>query len=94
VTLRFRPEAEADLTSLLAYIAKRDPQAARRMRDRFRAQFDRLVEFPGLGMARDDIRLGLRLLPMGNYLTLFRRVPGGVEIVRIVHGARAWEDLF
>jgi toxin ParE1/3/4 len=35
----------------------------------------------------------LRLFPVGNYLILFRALDDGVEIVRILHGARKIDEL-
>ena len=47
-----------------------------------------LGENPRLGPARDDIAPGLRYLPVGRYLILYRIVDDGIEVVRVVHGAR------
>ena len=44
--------------------------------------------------ARSDIARDLRYHPVGNYLLLYRMVAGGVEVVRVVHGARNLLDLF
>lgn len=30
---------------------------------------------------------------MGNYLIAYREIAGGVEIVRVLHGARRWQGL-
>jgi toxin ParE1/3/4 len=43
---------------------------------------------PEVGPARQDIALGLRLLPVERYVILYRIIDGGVEVVRVVHGAR------
>lgn len=43
---------------------------------------------PGIGLARPDIRPQLRMVPVRNYLVLYREVAGRAEIVRVVHGAR------
>lgn len=47
-----------------------------------------LGEHPELGPLREDIAPGLRYLPVGRYPLLYRIVDDGVEIVRVVHGAR------
>lgn len=47
-----------------------------------------LSDHPGMGRARPDIAEGMRYFPMKRYLILYRPIPGGVEIVRCVHGAR------
>lgn len=46
-----------------------------------------------MGVARPHIRPGLRTFPVGNYLILYRQIDDGAEIVRVVHGARQWQDL-
>jgi toxin ParE1/3/4 len=44
---------------------------------------------PGIGTARDDdIAPGIRSFPVGNYLILYRMIEGGIEVIRIWHGAR------
>jgi toxin ParE1/3/4 len=35
----------------------------------------------------------MRTFAFGNYLILHRAREGGVDIVRVVHGAREWEGL-
>ena len=47
-----------------------------------------LSENPRLGPARPDLAADLRYFPVGRYVLLYREIPGGVEIVRCVHGAR------
>ena len=45
-------------------------------------------------MPRDTLRPGLRMLPAGRSLILYLSlVDGGVEIIRVPHSARPWEDL-
>lgn len=41
-----------------------------------------------MGIARPEVRVDLRIFPMGNYLILYREVDDGAEIVRVIHGAR------
>jgi toxin ParE1/3/4 len=93
VTTRLSPEAEADITAIADYVATENPMAADHLVDRLHAQCHRLGSFPKLGASRDDVRPGLRLFPVGNYLLLYREVPQGVEIVRVIYGARQWQAL-
>ncbi len=45
-------------------------------------------------MPRDTLRPGLRMLPAGRYLIVYLwLVDGGVEIIRVPHSARQWQDL-
>lgn len=46
-----------------------------------------------MGVARPEVRADLRTFPVGNYLILYRQTEDGAEIVRVVHGARRWQEL-
>ena len=58
------------------------------MLDRLYGAFLLLADNPLLGAARPDLADDLRYLVVSTYLILYRRIAGGVEIVRVVHGAR------
>ncbi|TNC71473.1 type II toxin-antitoxin system RelE/ParE family toxin [Rubellimicrobium roseum] len=90
---RLLPAALADLEVISLHIAADNPRAARRWLDRIEERCARLAELPGLGVARPDIRSDLRFWPEGSYLLLYRQTGEDVEFVRILHGARQWEDL-
>ena len=47
-----------------------------------------------MGPLREDLAKDLRAFVIGNYVLLYRERPFGVEIVRVVHGARYLPDLF
>ena len=49
--------------------------------------FHRLAETPALGRSCDEVREGYRKLYEGRHLIFYRPVPGGIEIVRILHGS-------
>ncbi|MGE5203673.1 MAG: type II toxin-antitoxin system RelE/ParE family toxin [Acidobacteriota bacterium] len=82
------PQAQEDLTEIWLYIAEDDPVAADRMADAIEGACLRLGRNPKLGPARPDIARGLRYVPVGRYLVLYRIIEGAIEVVRIVHGAR------
>lgn len=88
-----RPEAEADIDAIVAHIAIDSPAAAARWIEDMYRRFRRLGDMPGIGVARPDIRPELRLLPAGHYLILYEEIAGDVAIVRVLHGARQWQDL-
>ena len=58
------------------------------MLDLIEAKLARLAVNPRLGPARADIAEGLRLFPIRRYVTLYRAMPGGREVVHFVHGMR------
>ncbi|WP_442579462.1 type II toxin-antitoxin system RelE/ParE family toxin [Mesorhizobium sp. ASY16-5R] len=88
MTVRFRPEAEADIEAIVLYIAEDNPSAATHWVHEIHAKCETLGKMPGMGVARSEIRQGLRTFPAGNYLIFHQLVDAGVEIVRVVHGAR------
>jgi toxin ParE1/3/4 len=81
--------ARADLREIRDHIAKDNPQAARRLIERFRAQARKLAQTPGMGRSREeDLRHGLFSFPVGRYVLFYQMQPGGIVLVRVVHGSR------
>jgi toxin ParE1/3/4 len=93
MTFSLRPAAETDIESITSYIAQDKPAAARHWFDSIHRACERLGDMPQIGVARDDVRPGLRLFAVGNYLILYQVAKTGVEIVRVLHGARQWQVL-
>jgi len=86
--------AEEDLIDLWLYIAQENPGAADRLLNEIEEKFPLLAANPELGQARPDIAEECRHLPVGNYLILYRIIPTGVQIVRVVQGSRRLDTLF
>jgi toxin ParE1/3/4 len=91
--LRRTSQAEEDLIDIWIYIARSNPRAADRLLDLLHEKSLSLAYNPHLGMARNDIAEGVRHLPVGKYLILYRITGDGVEIVRYVHGMRRLQNL-
>lgn len=89
---RIAPDAEDDLDAISQYIARDNPPAALRWLDRVTELFERLAEQPGMGRARDDLRAGVRSFPHGEYLLFYTPNPDGIDVVRVIHGARKLDD--
>jgi toxin ParE1/3/4 len=92
--LTITESARADLREIRAYIAKHNPAAARRVVERLRAQARNLAATPGIGRSRRDLRLDLFSFPVGRHILFYRPQPGGIVLVRIIHGARDLPALF
>lgn len=92
MTWRLSPRAEADLAQILDTIAADHPAAARAWLARMERAFHAIAASPGLGVAREDVRPGLRVHAVGRYLVLYRATDG-VAVVRVIHGARLWARL-
>ncbi len=94
----FSPEARDDLFELYDYIARRGaPNAAMDYIARLEQRCHSLAGYPEQGTARDDVRLGLRLLGFERRTEIaFHVTPISVVIDRIFHGgqnvAAAFDD--
>jgi toxin ParE1/3/4 len=82
------PLAQADIDQIWDYIARDSILNADRFVDRIEQRFGLLAANPRLGVAREDLRPGLRRFTHARYLIYYRPIRGGIEVVRVVHGAR------
>lgn len=87
------PRAREDLIELWSYIAADSPGAADRLLDEIGDKLRMLAASPRLGPARPDIAEGVRLFPVRRYVILYRELPDGIEVVRVVHGMRRLSDM-
>lgn len=87
-------QAEEDLIEIWIYIAQDNPEAADRVLDDIKQRFHVLADNPLMGRLRPDIAPELRYFTAGKYLILYRTVQDGVQIVRVIHGARDLSHLF
>ena len=82
------PLAQADVDEIWDHIARDSIRNADRFVDRLEQRFGVLAANPRLGVARDDLRPGLRRFGYGRYLIYYRLIRDGIEVLRVVHGAR------
>lgn len=90
----FSPSSRRDLADILELIARDKPGAALRHVERLEAACWTLARNPDIGTARGDLLPGLRAWSVGSHVIFFRRSDDGVEVVRVVHGARDYAQLF
>jgi toxin ParE1/3/4 len=79
---------------MLESIAKDKPGAALRHVERLEAECWMLAANSGIGTLREDLLPGLRCWSVGNYVIYFRPKGDGIDVVRVVHGARDEGALF
>lgn len=91
---RLRPEAVADLESIGDYVATDNPARAASFVRALKAVCQRLAETPGMGAAREMLRPGLRMFPVRGYLIFYTPTDDGVEVIRVLSGARDIDALF
>lgn len=92
--IRKRPRAFSDLADIWDYIAEESEERA----DAFVATIDGkiriLASHPHMGRPRDELVNDLRSWPVGRYVIFYRPLADGVEIIRVLHGARDVEAAF
>ena len=89
-----RPLAEADVLEIWDYIADDGIAAADRWVDRLDEQFQVLAMQPMMGRARDELAPGVRSFPFGRYVVFYLPLDGGIDVVRVLHGARDIDAAF
>lgn len=82
------PAAQADAIEIWAYVAEDNAPAADRLLERIDQMIRKIALQPLIGKSVDEIVPGIRFVPIGSYLIFNRVVGDGIEIVRILHGAR------
>ncbi len=86
--IRVSKKALADIRRIWTYVAKDRPASADALIESFYKRFRLMAMNPAIGEARPDLRSGLRIMSVGKYVIGFRRIPQGIQIVRVVLGAR------
>jgi toxin ParE1/3/4 len=88
------PQANVDLTEIWCYIAKDSRTAADRFLDAVDQKSEVLARFPHMGQVCGDLATGLRCFTMDRYVIFYHPIDDGIEIVRVVSGARDIGGLF
>lgn len=86
--------ARSDLEAIWLFIAQDNPEAADRFIQVMVSRFPMLASMPKVGRQREELSAHLRSFPVGNYIIFYRLMKNGVEIVRVLHGARDFPPLF
>lgn len=84
----FTAVAQADLIGIGAYIAENSPRSAEALVQKLQDKAAQIAHRPQTCRPRDDLAPGLRSAPVGNYLIFFRIIEEGIEVIRVLHGAR------
>ncbi len=86
--------AEQDLDEIEAHVAEDNPTAAEGLVDSFQEKCTLLATHPEMGRARPELGKNLRSFPVGNYLIVYRPMSDGIEVARVLSGARDIDGLF
>ncbi|HTV48989.1 MAG TPA: type II toxin-antitoxin system RelE/ParE family toxin [Phycisphaerae bacterium] len=85
--------AETDYREIWRYIARDNPDAADQLLRYMDAKLELYANKPQMGTKYEKLAPGLRGFPVGNYLLFYRIIPDGIELVRVLHGARKLKRL-
>lgn len=91
--VHFGDRARQDLLDIWLWIARDSEGRADAALDRIEQRASKLSRHREIGVARPEIGEGARSLVIERWLVLYRLVDGGVQIVRIVDGARDLDHL-
>ena len=83
-----RPLAQTDILEIWDYIADDNPAAADRWVDQLDAQFRLLSTQPKMGRAPNELAADVRSFPVGRYVVFYVPLDAGIDVVRVLHGAR------
>jgi toxin ParE1/3/4 len=89
-----RPSADQDLDDCFGYIAVDSLESAQRFLKAAETAFDSLSQMPEMGSPREvrnPALVGLRSWPVPgfrNYLIFYLPIEDGIEVIRVLHGAR------
>lgn len=91
--LAYSSKALSDLESILHYIARDNPQAARQWVAALEWRCEQLRSFPEMGVERPDLSAGLRVFPFRRSIIAYRVLPARIRIVRVLHGGQDYDAL-
>jgi toxin ParE1/3/4 len=91
---RVSDAARSDLGEIWFYIAQDDLDAADKFIHVLVSRFPKLADMPQLGRRREELSPRLRSFPVGRYVIFYRPLENGIEIARVLHGARDFPPLF
>jgi toxin ParE1/3/4 len=89
-----RPRALVDLAEIWAYIAADSAAHADAFASLIDRKFHALARRPGMGRVRPELGIDLRSFIVGRYVIFYFPVSHGIEIVRVLHGARDLDAAF
>ena len=93
--VKITKEAQMDLFDIWYYIAseQQSPQNADTFIDEIHLLFLKLSQSPFIGLRKPELHPDVYQFPLKSYLIFYRPMENGIEVVRVLHGARTRIDL-
>jgi len=89
-----RPRALIDLAEIWDYIAEGSTAHADTFSALIDDKFHVLARQAGIGRARPELGKGIRSFVVGQYVILYLSLPNGIDVIRVLHGARDIAEIF
>lgn len=81
-------DSRSDYDEIWSYIAVQNIDAADRLVAHFDATLTVIASAPNMGRGVPELASNLRSFPIGSYLIFYRPVEDGIQLIRVLHGAR------
>jgi toxin ParE1/3/4 len=88
------PRAQQDLEDLFDYMDARQAHGSDLFAEKFDEACRLFLAHPSMGATAEELAPSLRQFRVWNYVVFYRPSADGLEIVRIIHGARDIPSLF
>jgi toxin ParE1/3/4 len=85
--------SRTDAVEIWSYVGEDNPDAADDLIDQIQCRLDSLSRMPLSAEAVPYIDANVRRSTVGNYVIYYRPLNDGIQVLRILHGARQPEDL-
>ncbi|GAT31662.1 toxin ParE1/3/4 [Terrimicrobium sacchariphilum] len=82
------PQSQKDFEEIWDFIADDNPNAADSLLRLLDETASLLARAPGLGRKRPEILPEVRSFPVGNYVLYYFPIADGIQLLRVLHGAR------
>lgn len=93
-TVLITPLAQEDLSDIWGYAAETSVERADRLLDLINEKCQMLAEYPEMGRARHELLVNLRSFTVKNYVIFYQPITDGIEVLRVLHGARDVDSVF
>lgn len=86
--------ASRDLEEISSYFAVNKVEAGTKLLRKFNQKCRQICQFPNSGRSYEEIRPGLRGLPLNGHIIFYTIIGEDIEILRVVSGKRDLRSLF
>src|SRR5437868_2423826 len=91
----FTPLAHKDLQTIWDYLAEEaSEETADGILDFIQEKCEKIAAYPAAGKTRNELMANLRSFAVKSYVVFYIPLSDGIEVLRVLHGARDIESVF